>query len=51
LVLNQALGKTGQKPGFSIKFKVTVPKTEVLEQPPSIQTDFTLFFNKCKLDG
>jgi hypothetical protein len=33
LVLNQALGKTGQKPGFSTKSKVAVPKTEVLEQP------------------
>jgi hypothetical protein len=30
-----ALGKTGQKPGFSAKFKKAVPKTEVLEQPPS----------------
>jgi hypothetical protein len=29
----QALGKTGQKPGFSTKFKAAVPKTEVLEQP------------------
>jgi hypothetical protein len=29
----QALGKTGQKPGFSIKSKEAVPKTEVLEQP------------------
>jgi hypothetical protein len=29
----QALGKTGQKPGFSPKFKVAVPKAEVLEQP------------------
>jgi hypothetical protein len=29
----QALGKTGQKPGFSTKFKEAVPKTEVLEQP------------------
>jgi hypothetical protein len=28
-----ALGKTGQNPGFSIKFKEAVPKTEVLEQP------------------
>jgi hypothetical protein len=31
--LEQALGKTGQKPGFSIKSKEAVPKTEVLEQP------------------
>jgi hypothetical protein len=31
--MNQALGKTGQKPGFSTKSKVAVPKTEVLEQP------------------
>jgi hypothetical protein len=29
----QALGKTGRKPGFSPKFKVAVPKAEVLEQP------------------
>jgi hypothetical protein len=29
----QALGKTGLKPGFSLKFKVAVPKAEVLEQP------------------
>jgi hypothetical protein len=33
LVLKQALGKTDQKPGFSIKSKEAVPKTEVLEQP------------------
>jgi hypothetical protein len=31
--MEQALGKTGQKPGFSIKSKEAVPKTEVLEQP------------------
>jgi hypothetical protein len=29
----QALGKTGQKPGFSPKSKEAVPKTAVLEQP------------------
>jgi hypothetical protein len=29
----QALGKTGLKPGFSLKSKEAVPKTEVLEQP------------------
>jgi tetrapyrrole methylase family protein/MazG family protein len=29
----QALGKTGQKPGFSPESKEAVPKTEVLEQP------------------
>jgi hypothetical protein len=29
----QALGKTGQEPGFSVKSKEAVPKTEVLEQP------------------
>jgi ATP-dependent RNA helicase RhlB len=29
----QALGKTGQKPGGSIKSKGAVPKTEVLKQP------------------
>jgi hypothetical protein len=29
----QALGKTGQKPGFSLKSKEAVPKAEVLEQP------------------
>ncbi|MDR0655504.1 MAG: hypothetical protein LBG22_04250 [Treponema sp.] len=28
----QALGKTGQKPGFSPKSKEAVPKAEVLEQ-------------------
>jgi hypothetical protein len=38
LVLEQALRKTGQiglkvRPGFSIKSKEAVPKTEVLEQP------------------
>jgi hypothetical protein len=33
LVLEQALGKIGQKPGFSTKSKEAVPKTEVLEQP------------------
>jgi hypothetical protein len=32
--LEQALGKTGQKHGFSSKSKEAVPKTEVLEQPP-----------------
>jgi hypothetical protein len=32
-VLEQALRKTGQKPGFSITSKEAVPKTEVLEQP------------------
>jgi hypothetical protein len=31
--LEQALGKTKQKPGFSIKSREAVPKTEVLEQP------------------
>jgi hypothetical protein len=25
--------KSGLKPAFSVKFKVAVPKTEVLEQP------------------
>ncbi|MDR1211895.1 MAG: hypothetical protein LBK40_06655 [Spirochaetaceae bacterium] len=29
----QALGKTGQQPGFSRYIKEAVPKTEVLEQP------------------
>jgi hypothetical protein len=33
LILEQALGKTGQKSGFSPKSKEAVPKTEVLEQP------------------
>jgi hypothetical protein len=37
MVLEQALGKTGQKPGFSTKFKEAVPKTEVLEQPLVIE--------------
>jgi hypothetical protein len=27
----QTSGKTGQKPGFSVKSKEAVPKTEVLE--------------------
>jgi hypothetical protein len=31
--MGQALGKTSQNPGFSIKSKEAVPKTEVLEQP------------------
>jgi hypothetical protein len=31
--LEQARGKTGQEPGFSIKSKEAVPKAEVLEQP------------------
>jgi hypothetical protein len=29
----QALGKTGQKPGFSIKSREAVPKSDILEQP------------------
>jgi hypothetical protein len=29
----QALGKTGQKPGFSAKSKETVPKSDILKQP------------------
>jgi hypothetical protein len=29
----QAPGKTGQNPGFSVKSREAVPKTEVLEQP------------------
>jgi hypothetical protein len=29
----QAPGKTGQKPGFSVKSKEAVLKTEFLEQP------------------
>jgi hypothetical protein len=33
----RALGKTGQKPGFSPKSKEAVPKTEVLEQPQLIE--------------
>jgi hypothetical protein len=37
----QALGKTGQEPGFSIKSKEAVPKTEVLEQPQIIDDSFT----------
>jgi hypothetical protein len=32
-VLEQALGKTGQKPRFSLKSREAVPKTAVLEQP------------------
>jgi hypothetical protein len=38
----QALGKTGQKPGFFPKSKEAVPKTEVLEQPQ-------LAINNCSL--
>jgi hypothetical protein len=38
----QALGKTGQKPGFSVKSKEAVPKIEVLEQ-------FKLLFIFCFL--
>jgi hypothetical protein len=34
----QALGKTGQEPGFSIKSKEAVPKTEVLEQPQPLKS-------------
>jgi hypothetical protein len=34
-VLEQALGKSGGIASFSTKFKVVVPKTEVLEQPHS----------------
>jgi hypothetical protein len=30
--LEQAFGKTGQKPSFSVKSKEAVPKSEVLEQ-------------------
>jgi hypothetical protein len=30
----QALGKTGQKPGFSAKSKEAVPKSDILEQLP-----------------
>jgi hypothetical protein len=30
--MEQVPGKTGQKPGFSIKSKEVVPKTEILEQ-------------------
>jgi hypothetical protein len=30
----QAPGKPGQKPGFSVKSKEAVPITEALEQPP-----------------
>jgi hypothetical protein len=33
----QALGKTGQKPGFSTKSREAVPKSDILEQPPIIQ--------------
>jgi hypothetical protein len=34
--LEQALRKTGQRSGFSIKSKEAVPRTEVLEQPQLI---------------
>jgi hypothetical protein len=37
--LEQALRKTGQRPGFSIKSKEAVPKTEVLEQPQYIRIE------------
>jgi hypothetical protein len=33
LVLNKVQEKPGQKPGFSVKSKEAVSKTEVLEQP------------------
>jgi hypothetical protein len=42
MVLEQALGKNGLKPVFSIKSKVAVPKTEVLEQPRLIKISFRL---------
>jgi hypothetical protein len=45
----QALGKTGQKPGFSPKFKVAVPKAEVLEQPQL--SPKTLSRSKKKVKG
>jgi hypothetical protein len=33
----QAPGKTGQKPGFSVNSRESVPKTEILEQPRIIK--------------
>jgi hypothetical protein len=48
----QALGKTGREPGFSPKFKVAVPKAEVLEQPHL--PEFMLpgrFLNLLTVDG
>jgi hypothetical protein len=33
MVFPQALEKRGLKPAFSLKFKATVQKIEVLEQP------------------
>jgi hypothetical protein len=33
MVFPQVLGKSGLKSAFSLKSKVAVPKTEVLEQP------------------
>jgi hypothetical protein len=45
----QALGKTGRKSGFSPKFKVAVPKAEVLEQPLLYFFDFFDFAVKFKV--
>jgi hypothetical protein len=36
MVLEQALGKTGQKPGFSTKFKETIPKLQFWNSLSSI---------------
>jgi hypothetical protein len=38
--------KNRQKPGFSTKFKETVPKAEVLEQPPLFLHIFINFVNQ-----
>jgi hypothetical protein len=37
VVFPQALGKSDHRPAFSLKSKVAVPKTEVLEQPPIVE--------------
>jgi hypothetical protein len=39
--MEQALGKTGQRPRFFLKSKEAVPKTEVLEQPHLILKLYT----------
>jgi hypothetical protein len=46
LVSEQALGKTGQGPIFPSNFKVAVPKTEVLEQPPLLNRTSS-FLQNC----
>ncbi|MDR2759115.1 MAG: hypothetical protein LBB78_07030 [Spirochaetaceae bacterium] len=49
--MEQAPGKTGQNPGFSIKSKEAVPKTEVLEQPQLSNSFFKMSREKKNLSG